>query len=415
MRRLERTGLVVAAIIALDVGCATSSRPSPNIADSTNHSLPTVRAAANISFDGSLASYLSAAAEASPRIAAARLRARGATEQARSSGQLPEPTLGYAAFLSRIETRIGPQRHRIRVSQKLPWPGALGAETRAANHLAAAETHSATVAKLSVQRRVRELYWRLWFTRELQTIHSRHQELLRELASSVRTQLEVGRASLAELSHIDLRVAKMNDVVDGLLLEQGSLAAALGATVGLVATETPTVDAPRLRVPSASDDDLRERSAAHPARRNHLERAMAASSAARATDKRGLPSIILGADYIEVGPREGTDSSGKDAVAVTVGLTLPIFRDRYSGQSAAARARSRASDEEARQLALSRGASVTGALASIRDSLRRAKLYETTLIPQAETAYDAAIGQYRVERTTLALSLIHISEPTRLC
>jgi outer membrane protein TolC len=51
-------------------------------------------------------------------------------------------------------------------------------------------------------------------------------------------------------------------------------------------------------------------------------------------------------------------------------------------------------------------AELASTLANLRDAKRRVELYQMTLVPQAETAYDSVLGSYTVGRGTVAQSLL---------
>ncbi|MFW5739864.1 MAG: hypothetical protein ACOC1F_05815, partial [Myxococcota bacterium] len=63
--------------------------------------------------DGSLASYVRYALENSPVLRARFQEWRAAALQTKQARKLPEPVITYAYFVRRVETRLGPQRHRF--------------------------------------------------------------------------------------------------------------------------------------------------------------------------------------------------------------------------------------------------------------------------------------------------------------
>jgi outer membrane protein TolC len=49
---------------------------------------------------------------------------------------------------------------------------------------------------------------------------------------------------------------------------------------------------------------------------------------------------------------------------------------------------------------------VDGGLADLRDAQRRIELYEKTLVPQAETTFQAVLGGYQTGRSTVAAVIL---------
>jgi outer membrane protein TolC len=175
------------------------------------------------------------------------------------------------------------------------------------------------------------------------------------------------------------------------------LEASLRALLG-VAPDTPvpvSEEPPRVVLPAEPASALQDAARKHP---SYQALGLMAGSREREADSafaEGLPSFMLGFDYIEIGEAAmATPESGKDAVSVTIGVTLPLWTWAYDDKEGQLRAEGRAF--EARRTASSRDAvaEVDRSLARIRDAHRRVRLYRTTLIPQAETAYEGALAGY---------------------
>jgi outer membrane protein, heavy metal efflux system len=66
---------------------------------------------------------------------------------------MPEPQFTYGLYLSRVETRVGPQRHRFSLSQVLPRPGRLAANADAASFDARSAERKFDAMTLAVARR----------------------------------------------------------------------------------------------------------------------------------------------------------------------------------------------------------------------------------------------------------------------
>lgn len=101
----------------------------------------------------------------------------------------------------------------------------------------------------------------------------------------------------------------------------------------------------------------------------------------------------------------GVPDSGKDAVSATVGVKLPVWGSAYSAAEDEARARSAAfsAEQSARRNAMV--AEVDQALADVRDSVRRIRLYEGTLVVEASTAFEAVVGGYQAGTSTVSALL----------
>jgi outer membrane protein TolC len=98
--------------------------------------------------------------------------------------------------------------------------------------------------------------------------------------------------------------------------------------------------------------------------------------------------------------------SGKDPVMVSATIKIPLYQRsiRAGERENEARAASlRARRVAAQQRAV---ADVDRTLSDLREAERRARLFTTTLVPQAETGYESALVSYQAGRSSLAEVLL---------
>ena len=106
------------------------------------------------SLDGSLSSYLAFALARSPELRASFERWRAATMRISKARRMPEPIVRYSYFVRSIETRVGPQQHKLSVLQAFPWPTALSKGADAASSKARAAQRRFDAKALVVQQAV---------------------------------------------------------------------------------------------------------------------------------------------------------------------------------------------------------------------------------------------------------------------
>jgi outer membrane protein TolC len=136
--------------------------------------------------------------------------------------------------------------------------------------------------------------------------------------------------------------------------------------------------------------------------------ASSSESDVRAEAARRAPGLMAGLDWIVVGdaPSPAPSDSGKDAVVVSAGLSLPLWGPSYRESMSAARAEGAAHRAERDARKLSASAALEAALSAVRDAQRRIELYRDTLIPQAETTFQSVLGGYQSGRSTVAAALL---------
>ncbi len=364
--------------------------------------------------DGTLQAYVAAAMLQSPELAASYERWRAAVLRIAPRRRLPDPTIGYAYFVRSVETRVGPQQHRLSIMQSFPWPGRLtsGADAQAA--MALAERQRFEALALAVAERVADAYWSLWRIHRAHQIQLEQEEVLEALVESVLVRVEVGSATLADLGQVQLRLERLRDHRAQHHLAMRTAGARLAAVIGAPpGTETPVAPAPpEVALPAAEPEALLAQALEHPRIDSYERMAEASEELADAESAAGLPSFTVGADWIVVGEAIAPDvqDSGKDAVMVSLSMSVPLWRGVYSDAEEAARAEAQALRAEAESAEQRAAAELTEALAAVRDSYRRVRLYRDTLLPQAETVYGSTLGGYQAGRAGMADALLAVRE-----
>lgn len=359
---------------------------------------------------GDVQSYVARAMEESPALKSAFERWRANVSRVSRGRRLPDPVLSFGVFVSSVETRVGPQRARLGLSQTFPWPTRLTASADAASATARASESQFDALALRIRFQVVSSYYQLWLVRELRKIHTEHLDVVRSLSETILARLETGSASLAEQQQVDLSAARLEDLLAGLDQDEAAALAQLRAVIGEREVRAlPTAPAVlEARLPAESEESLASAATQHPFLEVYDYQAIAHEQTARALSAEGLPSFSLGADWIITDPAlaAGVADSGKDALIVGGGISLPLWQGSYRDGAEAARADAAASRAERLSQEDRALAELRTALSEVRDAVRRERLYHTTLIPQAESAYASVLGSYVAGRGTVAQALL---------
>ena len=359
---------------------------------------------------GTLAEYVAYALRHNPELKASFERWRAATLRISAARRLPEPKINYGYFVRSVETRVGPQRHRLGLAQTFPWPTRFSAGADAASEAARAVQRQFDAKLLGVRQQVADAYWHLWLIHEDHRLKSEHDLVLETLAGTVRGRVSTGAASLADLNQVELDITKHHDHHGEHREAERAASAELLRAIGSGESRDAlsTTDSPAEGLPKENESALRAAARDHPQIEELALRASASESRARAETANRFPSFLTGLEWIETGEAVTPDvpDSGQDAVIVSAGLSIPLWGRSYREEAEAARANGAAyrADEEA--AVLRADAAVAAALAAVRDAHRRILLYRNTLIPQAETTLRSVLGSYRTGRSTVASALL---------
>ena len=105
-----------------------------------------------------LPEYLAYAAAMNPGLRAAQRTWRAAVADIPRARALPDPRLSYSYYAREVGTRVGPQQHRIGLTQTFPWFGALRLRGESAALAAEMARQEYEQARLELMYRVKEAY-----------------------------------------------------------------------------------------------------------------------------------------------------------------------------------------------------------------------------------------------------------------
>jgi len=350
----------------------------------------------------------------SPVLRAGHARWRAAVEGIAPARRLPDPVLSYTWFIREVETRVGPQRHRLGVQQRFPWPTELDAAANAQARRAQAAQRAFEADALELTARVADVYWRLWAVRARHRVALAQEGVLEALAGAVRGRVEVGERPVSDLLQVQLRLARIRDHRDAHRQDARRLSGALVAATGAPAsTPTPTAEAPPPpALPGADSERLRAAAVTHPRVTAHAALAAAAEAEADHARAARLPDFGVGLDWIVTGEARAPNvpGSGDDAVTLSFQVSVPLWQGSYEDATAAARAAAAARRADGDAAARAAEAALVASLAGVADTHRRIALHRRDLIPRAEAVEEAVRGSYESGRATLAQVLLGTTE-----
>ncbi|MFP4058558.1 MAG: TolC family protein [Candidatus Brocadiia bacterium] len=362
-------------------------------------------APAELPAEPSLEAYQRRAMAVNPGLEAAFQRCLAALERVPQATALPEPRLAYAYYVEEVQTRVGPQDHRVGVMQAFPWFGTLELRGEEALEGARAAWRRVEAARLALAYRVAEPYAELYYLGRAIAIARETAELLEYIESVARSRYRVNAAPFADVIRAQVELSTVEDRLRSLEDRREPIAARLNAALHRPArSPVPLPSAlPRRRL-DASDEEvlaaLREASPELQALGHEVARGRAALALAR---KSRWPDLSLGLSTIVTGSAiTDTPGSGRDAVMAEVGIELPIWRAKYAAQEREAEARLAAAEHTLAERRDALAAETQQALFDLRDAERKIALYRDSLLPRAEQALQATQTAYKGGKASLA-------------
>ena len=348
-----------------------------------------------------LADALLLARRANPTLAAARAAAVAAAARIGPAGAWPDPEL-QLGLMNRMAGDFGSTAdpmtmNQLQVMQMLPWPGKLGHARAAARHIAAAQGAGVGEQERMLAARVQMAYYDVAYADRALSVMRRTLELLRNFRDVATQMYATGSGAQQDALRAQVEVARMSE--EFTRMEQDRLAGGLRLNALLGRAATSTVGA--LELPDSSADTLPSvdtliawAESRRPALAAGRERVAAAETSLAGARLEILPDLRLGFAYQQ-------RPAFPAMVSVMVGVNVPLFA---GARQLAARREMAAmrdmSQAELLDLRNETSAQVVELRARAEQDRNLARLYRTSVLPQARASVDAALAGYRVGRVT---------------
>ena len=361
--------------------------------------IDTVSGAPASADDSALSEYLEYGSLHNPDLEAAFYRWRATLEAIPQAWALPNPRLTYAYYLRNVETRVGPQRHRVEFSQQFPWFGTRELQSDVSLEESRVAWEQFQARKLLLFNRISKAYYSLYTLSRSISVLEENMALLTSLEQVVRTRYTTGNASHADLVNVQVELSRLEERLASLSDRREPMEARLNAVLNRPtgATVSITDELPPLEY-ELSEDTLIDRSLEHHPDLAALEhRRLKAAKAGELAGRRFYPDIMLGIAYIETGTTAmpGVRDNGKDPLMPMITLSLPVWRDTYAAAEREAelieRATERQHDEQANIIV----ADLKDAFYRYRDATRKIDLFRNTLIPKARQSLTVSQTGFR--------------------
>ncbi len=309
----------------------------------------------------------------------------------------PDPKLTWSGFARSVETRVGPQEHRIGFVQPLPWLKHLDASTGVAETGARAVYQEVLAAQLEMVREVKQLWHELGWLEESIRVTEENLQLLKQLEAVAQTRFKTG-GDLGAVTKAQVELGRVQDQLASLMDRRTPLKARMNAWLGREADAllpAPTLSHALPGLPEEEHLFERQR-ASHPVLQSIAMRMEREDHREEEARLKGLPQFGIGFDYIVTGEARtpGVRDSGKDAAMAMVSVSLPLWRGKYRAMREEVAMERERLGAERRNAQLMLQARLRTALYEYRDAGRKAGLYGQSLLPQARSSLNVARRSY---------------------
>lgn len=351
-------------------------------------------------FPDTLNDFVHLALENSSGLKAAFDTYQAALKRSPQATALPDPMFNYGYFLRSVETRVGPQRHRLGIAQSFPWFGTLSLRGEMADAEARAEFYRFLTLKNKLVFDVTQTYAQLIYLHDAVAITKATISLVQSWEEVLRERFRAGTGSHSDLVRVQVELGKLEDrirefedlirpmeVAFNALLNRNS-----GESVSIPMGELTSKDIGK-EVAAAGSLDIND-IAQSPALKTVDALIEARVAGIQLAEKKYFPDLTFGIDYIAVGDREGQSDGGKDAIMTMVSMNLPLYWEKNRAREDEARLSKKSVEEQRVDRENMLRAEFARAQFELRDAERKIRLFERTLIPKAEESIEASYTAY---------------------
>jgi outer membrane protein TolC len=335
---------------------------------------------------------------ANPRIAAARSLTRAAQARVPGASRPPDPQF-QLGFMNYTVPGLAPMptlgMTQIQLMQMLPLGGKLALAGRTAGALASATAFRAEDVSWELRSRTAMAFYDLYATDRGLDVGRETLRLLRDIAATADAMYRVGEGRQADVLRARVEIARMAEDTLRMQAMRQSMTARLDALLD----RDPSADIDRPALPAFPDSipartwlDSIARDT-RPMIRAGLDEVRAAESSERLARKDLFPDLLVGVQYGQRGDAMGTERMG----SLMLGASLPIFaRSRQLQMRVETEAMKLMAQADVAAMRADTRGRIGEAYAALTRARSLARLYRTTVLPQAEASVASALSAYRV-------------------
>lgn len=413
---MKRKGCVAVLVIASVAGCASAPPSDPHyvateqnihqvVAHEVSHVRELIQTNTEIEGEHPLGYYVQIALGQNPEILAAQRAINASSAVIPQVVSLDDPMLvdtlqpfdNYS-----VQTAAGRAPNTLSLSQKFPWFGKLDARGQVAEQEVQIAMTRLAQAELKVTEDVRLSYYEMQFSQRAIAITEEDAALLRDLLQIADARYRTGAASQQDVLRAQVELDKLSDRLIALRRQLRQSQADL-AKVLHVSPESNLLATSDVAIPSAPEQIEQLYQMAAECRPELHERLYAIQKSQRARDLAELnyyPDLTAGLGWQAITANNAISpvSNGNDNVGFTLGVNLPIWRDKLD---AGVREWEQRSLENARRYESTLDDTfrmIRRLMVQIDAIQQQLDLIKGSMIPKTEQALRVSTADYRVNK-----------------
>ncbi len=307
------------------------------------------------------------------------------SSMAETGAYLPDPNFKATYFPEDLMT--GNRQIQLNFEQSFPWFGSLGLKEDIGRKSAAALSQTQAAFRLELVQEISSYYYELAALQEKFGLLENYEHLLQAFSQSALTRYQNGSGSQQDI----LKIQTERSAIENRRLGFAALRLrALSRLNGLCFTQ---FDSLKAVFPTNDFIDPNE-AQTHPTVKALQEQKAQAALKLRLSEKNAMPKFSVGFTYSQL------DVVNRDAFGVSLGVSLPLWRGKYTHERASYISEAAALE----QVILDREKDISEEIRflkfDIADKQRSLRLLKNDLIPKAQLSLKASTSAYETGQSS---------------
>ncbi|MCB9251155.1 MAG: TolC family protein [Flavobacteriales bacterium] len=283
----------------------------------------------------SLENCLQIAAENNPELKAKYSDFEASLQKVAQVSGLPDPVVSFGYFISPVETRVGPQRAKIGITQMFPWFGTLKTAGNVLLLQSEARYSEFLNSKNELYMQVKSAWYPIYEVNQKILMQKKNLEILKSYKSLATSKFRNDRGSMVDVIRVEIMLDNTETEIKLLEDQLKPLTVHFNKLLNRPDTVLVQVEQELSLAPLSLDyrkDSLLLNNPQLQALDLKLQSAMEAEELNK---KQALPKFGLGLDYVFVGKRTdmAVPDNGKNVIMPMLSMSIPVYRAKYKAST----------------------------------------------------------------------------------
>lgn len=240
---------------------------------------------------------------------------------------LEDPNIKFGYFINPIETRLGSQRAKFSLNQKIPWFGRVSKEKALLTYKAESMFERFENKKLELVLDIKKSFYNLLEAKENIDLKTEYLSILKSNKIWIENQYKHGKVNQVELLKLDIRIDQVKAQLDVLKLALLNQKVIFNTKLHRSTTTKIVLTDSLEFIPIENNVD---QSVKHPKLKTIEKKIAASKSQINLVKALNKPKLALGLDYmfIEEIPEATVVNNGKDAIMPSFQISLPLHSNK---------------------------------------------------------------------------------------